>query len=1488
MKKLICLSLSLIMIITSFTAFNIFAVNGTAEPQTEGTNFITGDYDFDEILKRPYNDDVPLGFSDNIFALYSSGWGFSRIFRTGLSREYNMNVNLNIDGELNMPNTATYRPSQVSMEQVGDVIESVISVNTAGTGYPMPKASYTSQWGYINSLNNGVTTENNRWTNYVSPVRAVEEWVEIDFGDDNIKSIDGVNLHVYTDGGNSMPPSSISIAYWNGSEYAPVTNVEKTPANIIAGKNEYRFDNIETSKIRAYIMPAAGKCITLTEFEVINIVPIKSKIEGYKYITKDDMAVSVINVTNVGAADITANVAVNSGNITAVSGKNITGTIDNFNLRLAGDGFTAADGKVTKEVVIPSGETETFKVAMAFSPSSTDKNAANINNFFNDSDYLNTQKIEFNDWYKENIPYFESPDPVLNQIYYFRWLTYRNNIRKTAVGSYIITEFMPNVGWASTYNAIPCPLGHHFYEGRWIRDTKYLDSYADYWFNVGNPRLYSSWLADACYAQFLVDGDKDKIISYLPDLMKVVDGWDTNGNTPFHSNYGLYRSIADRDGMENAIGSDGLRPTLNSYIYGDSIAISKIADMADNKTVKDNYLNKANLLKESLDSLWNNNFYRVRRTSTGYPIQDVVEEIGLVPWYFNLPSEDKSVAWEKLMDPQYLYAEYGPTTAQRSHPSYRPGNEYGTGTCRWDGPSWPFATTQTLVGMANLLNNYSQNYVDKDDYYTVLWNYANSHYKTNSLDGKKYPWLAEDLNPENGRWIADEARSVNYNHSAFNDMIITGLIGIRPSDDNVLVINPLLPDNKWDYFCMENVPYHGRNITVLYDKNGTKYNNGTGFSVYVDGILAAHEDTYKEVTIQLQTKNAVPNLALNNATVYPRVIYSYQNENDRAIYVNKGTASSGKNWSNIGSENAEDWIGIDLGTAAAINKVNIDFIDDADNNLPQNIKLQYFNGTSWSDISCNTASINAGSNSYSFDSITASMIRAVMTGGAIGIKQFEVIQSKMMTYPGVNIIQGAPVIASYTSTWDTLGHINDGIISYNDSPRSRWSNWNEVARTVEERIEFTVPDEASKDIGDVKVYFFTDSNCALSKYRVELFDENNISKFSSSYVMPTVRDNNVVTVDQRIDGLKKAVVYLTPEPGKNIAVTEIQVNAKSEEVIKDYVISENSDAVEFPKACASFAGDDTNFKAYLLNDGIITKADNWNNMASPYRDSDSVGVDFGSEQVIDSINVYFNTGGNFSIPTDFTVQYWDSDAEDFVNAGNVKVLNDNNDYRFDFDTINTSKVKITMLADDNSAISISQIEVFRKSAKLKYSVSTFDKADEDMPNEIYNEITWNEASRLEGIYVDGIELPEGSYKVFGDTITLYSSYLSEQPLGSLVLSVKFNNMNPQIWEINITDPTVTSVKFMYEENEVADLAEAAGEDLEVSLVISPAMIAEKGNPNVYIALYDQNKLVNIEAHKNAVNGSYAISIPDETDGLTLKVFIWDSNHAPAFEVTTLN
>src|SRR4051812_47219390 len=108
------------------------------------------------------------------------------------------------------------------------------------------------------------------------------------------------------------------------------------------------------------------------------------------------------------------------------------------------------------------------------------------------------------DWMQRNVPLFECPDKELELTYYFRWWTFRKHIRQTPEG-FVITEFLPKVPWAGKYNTISCAAGHHFYEGRWIGDSRYLDDYAAFWFRKGGaPRVYSFWAADAMLAYYSV------------------------------------------------------------------------------------------------------------------------------------------------------------------------------------------------------------------------------------------------------------------------------------------------------------------------------------------------------------------------------------------------------------------------------------------------------------------------------------------------------------------------------------------------------------------------------------------------------------------------------------------------------------------------------------------------------------------------------------------------------------------------------------------------------------------------------------------------------------------------------------------------------------------------------------------------------------------------------------------------------------------------
>jgi hypothetical protein len=66
------------------------------------------------------------------------------------------------------------------------------------------------------------------------------------------------------------------------------------------------------------------------------------------------------------------------------------------------------------------------------------------------------------------------------------------------------------------------------------------------------------------------------------------------------------------------------------------------------------------------------------------------------------------------------------------------------------------------------------------------------------------------------------------------------------------VVNPLLPEGTWDWFCLDRVPYHGHELTVIWDRNGKKYNRGAGFQLLIDGQRVAHSRKLSKLEAVLQ------------------------------------------------------------------------------------------------------------------------------------------------------------------------------------------------------------------------------------------------------------------------------------------------------------------------------------------------------------------------------------------------------------------------------------------------------------------------------------------------------------------------------------------------------------------------------------------------------------------------------------------------------------
>ncbi|MBR1994969.1 MAG: six-hairpin glycosidase, partial [Alistipes sp.] len=451
---------------------------------------------------------------------------------------------------------------------------------------------------------------------------------------------------------------------------------------------------------------------------------------------------------------------------------------------------------------------------------------------------------ESSQWMEQNIPLFECPQHNFEELFYYRWWTLRKHIKETPVG-YGMTEFLVNRSYADKYNLIACAIGHHIYESRWLHNQDYLNQIIHTWYrgNEGKPMAkmikFSSWNPDAVWNRYLVNTDKAYLTDLYADLKAEYAYWEETHRLP----NGLYWQGDVQDGMEESISGGRkkqyARPTINSYMYGNAKALAEVARLLGNQADVQLYEQKAAEIKELIyTKLWNDEhcFFETMR---GEERSNVREAIGYIPWYFNLPEKQHENAWLQINDKEGFDAPYGLTTAERRHPEFR---THGVGKCEWDGAIWPFASSQTLTALANYLNTEKDPVVTEQSYFRHMELYVES------MHHRGRPYIGEYLDEVTGYWLkGDQERARYYNHSTFNDLMITGLVGLRPRADRTLEVNPLIPDTEWDWFCLDNVLYHNHIITIVWDRHGDRYHLGKGLTLLVDGKKVGHNENLDRI-----------------------------------------------------------------------------------------------------------------------------------------------------------------------------------------------------------------------------------------------------------------------------------------------------------------------------------------------------------------------------------------------------------------------------------------------------------------------------------------------------------------------------------------------------------------------------------------------------------------------------------------------------------------
>ena len=292
--------------------------------------------------------------------------------------------------------------------------------------------------------------------------------------------------------------------------------------------------------------------------------------------------------------------------------------------------------------------------------------------------------------------------------------------------------------------------------------------------------------------------------------------------------------------------------------------------------------------------------------------------------------------------------------------------------------------------------------------------------------------------------------------------MLTELIGILPQEDSTLVIDPLIP-KTWEFFVVEDISYHGFNISIIYDKSGDKYKVGKGLSVFVDGILKAHRDDLGQLTVKdLSAKplerrsKRLENYASNpiGNKGFPRAYASFSDYTsgtpnqaiDGRIFYDFLPSDR---WSNFDSKQNTDWLAVDFGRQKTFDSVTLYVYSDVTTNAgrtdcPTKMVVQYINDKNeWKDAQ-NQVSVPSNCspndvNRISFSPVKTSQVRVVFTRNIakdyyVGIVELEVWAQYPYTSPNTYEAEDGLVTNAMIESSDSAsGHSYVGLINQGDS-----------------------------------------------------------------------------------------------------------------------------------------------------------------------------------------------------------------------------------------------------------------------------------------------------------------------------------------------------------------------------------------------------------------------------------------------------------------------
>jgi hypothetical protein len=800
--------------------------------------------------------------------------------------------------------------------------------------------------------------------------------------------------------------------------------------------------------------------------------------------------------------------------------------------RLTGDGFTVSSGGLNRSVTIAPGATVTAKIVMGFITNEIPESLAEYQAYagYSNATAFATHVRAYNLWWARNVPYIDVPEPAIKKNIYYRWWLMRfNNLDANIPGQTF--QFPTSVEGALGYNnAIVLTQPMHIDDLKYLRDPIY--AYGD-WLSVGqiskngrfvdNPgdpanwsNSYTQYIAEAAWKSYQIHGGQPAIAANLAhyaerDVKGQLDYYDHDDNKLIEYDWGALTGN-DADAVSFAWKSGNMDRAESAYQYSGALAAAQAYEAIGNTAKAAEMRDLATQIQNAIvNVLWNPDHqlfeHRLKSTNEWVPWKEINNyypfAVGAVP---NTSTYRQAL---RLYDDPAHYPIFPFYTADQV--------DKAAAAAAGSPGSNNFSTINSTVQFrlySSVLRNYPNSWMSATDYKKLLYWNAWAQYIGGDT---RWPDANEFWADWNGSAITYRSWIHHNILGSSNWTVIEDVAGLRPRDDAKVELSPI--DIGWNHFTVNNLRYRNADLTIVWDDpaDGIVRYPGVpeGYSIYINGSRVATVGSLVPFTWDPATGAVTTSGTVTYHTAVPGLQAPAQVVQDSPRMVDMlakagvdltanltnlaagatASASSTASGSSVagavdgfpinepfwgGTGASQDWYEVNFGTARTLNEVRLYFKDSrpasATYRAPASYDIQYSNGGSWVSVPSQTKSPQAPQANYNlvrFPAVSAQRVRVLATntsGAKTGLTEIK-IYNRGGVQPPSNLALSATPSASYTSPWESIAAINDGIDppSSNDTVNPRWGCWPE---TGTQWVDLTWP--SARTLNKAEVYFFDD------------------------------------------------------------------------------------------------------------------------------------------------------------------------------------------------------------------------------------------------------------------------------------------------------------------------------------------------------------------------------------------------------------------------------